>query len=103
MKPPFLADQPSRPVANRHLGERIVQLLGRRGGSTISEITAAAYGRRFDSRVPPSASQTSAVRRALARMIRSGLVVPMGRRRGGRKLYWRAADATVMASLGVDD
>jgi hypothetical protein len=101
MTQPFLADQPSRPVANRRLGERIVQILCRRGGATSLEIAKVAYGQRYNSRVPPSRSESSAVRRALAQMIRSGLVVAMGRRRGGRKLYWRRADADAVSGLSA--
>jgi hypothetical protein len=90
-----------RRVANRRLGKRIIELLGRRGGATSREIARAAYGRRLDSRVPASVSQHSAVRRALARMIREGLVVKMGHRRHGRKLYWRRTDAEALSSLSL--
>jgi len=85
-------------VANRHLSTRVAEMLGRRGGMTSLQLTHAAYGRRSNCRGPTSAAERSAVRRALARMIRKGLVVEMGRR-GGRKLYWRTVDAEMLRGL----
>jgi hypothetical protein len=101
MSQPHLETDRRPRVANRHLGKRIVEVLGRRGGATSPEIAKAAYGRRLDSRVAASASEHSAVRRAIARLMRAGLLVKMGRRRHGRRLYWRRIDAEVLTSLSL--
>jgi hypothetical protein len=89
-----------RRVANRQLAHRVTALLDRRGGLTSLELAHGAYGRRANSRAVVSASEASALRRALARLRRLGVITDTGRR-GRWKIYWRQVDADQMDALSL--
>ena len=69
----------------------ILRVLAVEGALTASEIASAIYDRRR-SGTRASASESSATRRALARLIRAGLIAPAGKS-GRHKLYGAVSGA----------